>query len=56
MSDWQEEGQGGGATEEGGSEGATQEAIDEESPSQPADVGGWTETEDTPHQGEEGQA
>jgi hypothetical protein len=33
----------------------TQEAIDQEGPSdQPADVG-WEETEDAPHEGEEGQ-
>jgi hypothetical protein len=35
----------------------TQEAIDEDGPSdQPVDVGGWEETEDSPHEGEEGQA
>jgi hypothetical protein len=34
----------------------TQEAIDEEGASdQPVDVGGWEETEASPHQGEQGQ-
>ena len=52
MSDWQDE-------SEGPREDApnpTQERIDEGGASdQPVDVGGWTETEDAPHEGEEGQ-
>jgi hypothetical protein len=35
----------------------TQEAIDEEGASEkPVDVGGWEETEPSPHAGEAGQA
>jgi hypothetical protein len=53
MSDWNDENQ--GPTEDAPN--PTQETIDEEGPSsEPVDVGGWEETEASPHQGEEGQA
>jgi hypothetical protein len=53
MSDWNDENQ--GPTEDAPN--PTQQAIDEEGPSgDPVDVGGWDETEDSPHEGEEGQA
>ena len=54
MSDWNE--QSDGPREDAPN--PTQQAIDEAGPSdQPVDVGGWDENEDdTPHEGEEGQA
>jgi hypothetical protein len=61
MSNWQQEGQGGGAAEEGGStgggteEGGSMGGGDEGGSSdKPADVD-WDETESSPHAGEEGQ-
>ena len=53
MSDWNDEAD--GPREDAPN--PTQEAIDREGPSdQPVDVGGWTETEDAPAEGEAGQA
>ena len=52
MSDWNDEND--GPREDAPNQ--TQEAIDEGGPSdQLVDVGGWEETGDSPHEGEEGQ-